>query len=548
MKQLSTTMSKLCVAIFLFASLWGCGIQDYKFDNLEVKKTEAKLAAPLAKGSFKVWDLIGNISKDYLVKDSSGEIKFVYRQNDVIQYKLNDYFQFPSSIPIGGDQLDIPAMDLSILSLIGTIPPIEYTNSHTVNISETTNTELNVYSVKVASGKLAITVDNRSALSGVNLEIRLNNCTYPDKVGAGVLTFRVPLETGSNIYSVDLSGALFDFAANGDNPEMSVTYRIEFPSTVKGKVAKSTIDFSMSMNNLQFDYFKGNIGHQTIDIPTTDVEINMPMLDKLGEGIQFAAPVFQLETKCGFIIPTIMTPEISGENNDGTKLDLTVPVMSVTCPSVSNYNDVANGVYRLDKKNTNLVEFFSLPPSKKVSIGGSVKVNYASDGTALTTTSTSPNLITPTSSFSADLLMEVPLSFSAKNISFTDTIEVSLGDISFVHDTHLYISYENRIPLELDLELQPVHLEKKQLVGTPIKMNILKSPKVDNSGLPVSVLKGVEKIGLTASDIENIQNSDALILNVKANTPDNKVVKLNADDFINLRIAASANVVYNENN
>ncbi|MDC1106408.1 hypothetical protein OAT16_06850 [Prolixibacteraceae bacterium] len=548
MKQLSTTVSKLFVVLSMLLSLFGCGIRDYNLDNLEVKKTEAQLAAPLAKGSLKVWDLIGNISKDYLVKDSNGEMKFVYKQENVIQYNLDDYFQFPKSMPIGGDNLEIPAMDFTLLSLLGPIPPIEFTNVYGLDVSAVSNSELNVYSVKIAEGNLLISVNNPSDLMGVNLIITLNNCTYPEKSHSEALSLRVELKKGQYDYRVDLSGALLDFVSNDKRSELGVSYRIEFPNNMNGKIAASSIDFSLAMNDLQFEYLKGNIGHQVMNIPTTEIDLDIPMFDKLGEGIEFAAPVFQLVTKCGFIIPTTIIPEISGENNNGKRLDLKVPAMSITCPSFTNYSDIANGAYRLDKNNSNIVEFFSLPPSKKITIGGSVKSNYTSDGNELTVTNEAPNMIVPNSNFSADLLMEVPLSLTAKSISFIDTMEISVGDISFVHDTHLYISYENRIPLELNLVLQPVNLESNRLVGAPIQMSVLRAPKVDENGYPISVRRGVEKIGLTKGDIDNLQKSDALILMVTANSSENKMVTLNAEDFINLRIAASAKVVYNENN
>lgn len=549
MKKLNIVLCRFLVILILMPLFMSCGISDYQFNDIEVQETDAKMAAPLAKGSFTLWDFIGNVSQENLKKDEYGNMSFVYSHKNVFNYSLDDLYQFPSSISIGQKGIDIPPMDFDLLRLLGRpILPIEFSSVHRIDISGGSNSSLKAFSAKVKRGTLNVNVSNPSLLTGIGLDIIVQNCIVDRNGEQKALKINIPLESGVRAYTVDLAGALFDFGANETSPEFNVTYKVIFPSNITGKYDSSSFTFDLNMLGLEFEYFKGDLGANEFTLPTSIIDVDVPFLDKIGKGIQFSEPVFTLTTKTNFIVPSAIKPSIVGTNLDDEEVDVNAPDLNVVCPVESNIDQAATGTYTLNKTNSNIVELFSLPPSKKITFGGKVVVNANTDGTPMEITPSNPNMITPTSGLSADLSMEVPLIFKATDISYTDTLEVSISDISSVDNAALYISYENQIPLELDINLLPVNIEQNTIVGEPIAVEPFKSPKVDESGRPISISKGVEKLSLTTSDLESLQKADALIMHIKANSSENKVVRLNATDILNVRIAASANVKYNENN
>ncbi|MCT4673730.1 MAG: hypothetical protein N4A37_10875 [Prolixibacteraceae bacterium] len=549
MKKLNIVLCRFLVILILMPLFMSCGISDYQFNDIEVQETDAKMAAPLAKGSFTLWDFIGNVSQENLKKDEYGNMSFVYSHKNVFSYSLDDLYQFPSSISIGQKGIDIPPMDFDRLRLLGQpILPIEFTSVHRIDISGGSNSSLKAFSAKVKRGTLNVNVSNPSLLTGIGLDIIVQNCIVDRNGEQKPLKINIPLESGVRAYTVDLAGALLDFGANKTSPEFTITYKVVFPSNITGKYDSSSFTFDLNMLGLEFEYFKGDLGAKEFTLPTNVIDIDVPFLDKIGKGIQFSEPVFTLTTKTNFIVSSAINPSIVGTNLDDEEVDVNAPDLNVVCPVESNIDQAATGTYTLNKDNSNIVELFSLPPSKKITFGGRVVVNTNTDGTPMEITPSNPNMITPTSGLSADLSMEVPLIFKASDISYTDTLEVSISDISSVDNAALYISYENQIPLELDINLLPVNIEQNTIVGEPIAVEPFKSPKVDEPGRPISISKGIEKLSLTTSDLESLQKADALIMHIKANSSENKVVRLNASDILNVRIAASANVKYNENN
>ncbi|MDP3435482.1 MAG: hypothetical protein Q8T04_21315 [Bacteroidota bacterium] len=84
--------------VFLINS---CNLDNLDFEKLsKTMNLSPEFVAPVAKANITVWDLIQSANKeneDVITKDQNGLIKIVYKQNDLFNYNVRDFLDFPGS-------------------------------------------------------------------------------------------------------------------------------------------------------------------------------------------------------------------------------------------------------------------------------------------------------------------------------------------------------------------------------------------------------------------------------------------------------------------
>ncbi len=71
-----------------------------KYNDFEIK-TDTQLMAPVAFGSFTLGDILSNFTEDSLFQTGSeNELIFKFREDEVLELTVNDFFSFPSTIPV----------------------------------------------------------------------------------------------------------------------------------------------------------------------------------------------------------------------------------------------------------------------------------------------------------------------------------------------------------------------------------------------------------------------------------------------------------------
>jgi hypothetical protein len=64
-------------------------------------KTDTQLIAPVAYGSFTLGDILSNFTEDSLFETGSeNELVFQFREDEVLELTVNDFFSLPSNIPV----------------------------------------------------------------------------------------------------------------------------------------------------------------------------------------------------------------------------------------------------------------------------------------------------------------------------------------------------------------------------------------------------------------------------------------------------------------
>lgn len=71
-----------------------------KYNDFEMK-TDTQLIAPVAYGSFTLGDILSNFTEDSLFETGSeNELVFQFREDEVLELTVNDFFSLPSNIPV----------------------------------------------------------------------------------------------------------------------------------------------------------------------------------------------------------------------------------------------------------------------------------------------------------------------------------------------------------------------------------------------------------------------------------------------------------------
>jgi hypothetical protein len=135
-----------------------------------------------------------------------------------------------------------------------------------------------------------------------------------------------------------------------------------------------------------------------------------------------------------------------------------------------------------------------------------------------------------------DYEVVVPLRFDAIRITYKDTIDGLLEDLSDVSDKiknlgmQFVTTAENSIPLELALDVVPLDIRGKEIAGVTTKVS-----RTIAAGTGTETVKTNITIDLTAND-NSLSELDALGLNIKAEnvTRPEGGIPLNANQFVRL--------------
>ncbi|MGV8091589.1 MAG: hypothetical protein AB2L24_06975 [Mangrovibacterium sp.] len=144
--------------------------------------------------------------------------------------------------------------------------------------------------------------------------------------------------------------------------------------------------------------------------------------------------------------------------------------------------------------------------------------------------------LTKSMKITGDYEVVVPLRFDAIRITYKDTIDGLLEDLSDVSDKiknlgmQFVTTAENSIPLELALDVVPLDVRGKEIAGVTAKVS-----RTIAAGTGTETVKTNITIDLTAND-NSLSALDALGLNIKAENVSRPEggVPLNANQFVRL--------------
>lgn len=350
------------------------------------------------------------------------------------------------------------------------------------------------------------------------------NIVLPPPATGGVITYNYVTDingyhfdlTGSNQDTFNTFGSIFTARIDSTGREihltkadsffMSLSFQKITPKIAHGYLGRDTI--AGGNNNSDFEVFQkvtaGNIAFE-------DLSVELNIHNSLG--VDGGIKVNNIAAEGGFKDLKLL----SNEFNDMIRINrATYPPLQATNTSIT-----------LNNQNSNIIGVINSNPRQLIS-NVSLFINPDS--------AKSEDFILFESEVKGDLTIELPLSFSANNLSFRDTLDLDFSEIENsqrILNGTLRLQVDNQFPIDAQLQLSLLDDSKELIQTVPvsgqIEAGIIKDGKVDNPN------QSIVEIPLDVASTINLFEAKHMLLNVSFNSVPN-------DEFIQLFSSYQFNV------
>lgn len=510
--------------ILLFCA--SCGDADLfdtdKWSN-KVEGWEPGVSLQLVHGSFTIWDLI-NQGQDSVIVKEGNDLIIRYTKEDVYSVKIEDVFELKGE-PISFDKrLEWPG---------GMVPPVGWELPDAISVVDTV-----VESIPLP--------DDFAGTKLTRIKLEKGSCSYrlPD-IGTGTSVavyywsegdwqMLVKSESDRVDGQLSLKGLVFDLIEDKDSEKencIQLKYVVELEKGAKYN--GNPLELSIYFSDYDFDRIEGKVVKADgIQIDRDYFDMNVDFLNEIGGNFKFTNPQLELVVRNkGLGVPVKVDMTFEGESKEGIKGTLTLND-GLMFQGNSSIAEVKEEIGRVDKDNSNIVDFLSLPPQGNIYYQGQVFLNPEQKD----------NVIYKEGSLDMDVNVRIPFSLSATALTYRDTlkdIEIEQKYANKVKEGVIAITAKNGLPLKLEIPkliLMDDNGNEIDAITAQTGKSELEAGSNDN---PV---KSVLEFSLTQEQARKLGQTTKILLEAKASTPGGSGVTIPADATLSfeLRIVAKA--------
>jgi len=523
---------------------------DYDFDKLSDKVDwQPNFVAPVGRGEFTLEYLLDQheeAGEDKTIYFEEDGIHIKYTEEDIFSYDASEVLDFPDQDPFSLN------FDMTRFPMGSALFPIDVNlTSKTVAFNiKADDTDIILTRLKLDT-KISFIVSN-PVDKAITLNVTLDEGST-DGTNPISKNFDVAPSANNQTLDWDLTGLEFTFPTPSVNNTLHVSFGVTIISDATGRIASNgnDLDITYQFGDINFVLAEGDFGDQTIDIGSGEIDLDIDFWDDIDGNFTFSDPRINLRFNNQVGIPIKIDANMTASNSDGEteSLDPNPNVAEVISPNYPKTEaDVLAGIDVLipyNKGNSNVVKLLGLPPSGNITYLGSIKINENLDGTRFNPLVDGLNIISGTSSISADLDIDIPLDFKADNLSISDTIdEVDIDDAEKMVKAAIIITAENGLPLDVKIEHIYFTDAAYNVLSTISGESIINAAAVNASGDvdPASIKKVVNRIELNDEQIKSLNDTENIILKLAVSTYDEggQSVKLKGTDSLKFTLSVNA--------
>ena len=396
--------------------------------------------------------------------------------------------------------------------------------------------------IKVLNGSLHYTL-NSNIFADIIYEYQITNA-FDENGNMFSKTVTVPSASSSNAfvsgefsldgYTIDLRGV----SANAYNTLSTLVKMTLAPSNTNDLVLSNqdTVHLANTISNLTLEYAKGYFGNQTISIPNESSKINT--LNNITNGtidLEQVSIDFTIKNGIGADASFNFQNLLSIKNGNTVALNHAI-IGSSNFLNRATFNgaNVVPSVFStvINSSNSNIENWIeNLPDSVRYSLN--LEIN------PLGNIANHNDFIYKNAPFSVNMGIDMPLRLLANNLTLTDTITINTSDIENILSGNLHIFVENGFPLQANISV------KNQAGGNELYSNTtINAGMLDNSGIVISPTESIHKISFGNADIEQLKQSNKLIIKVEFSTPTSAYGLLNIYDYYHLKFKVNTDFIY----
>ncbi len=540
--------------LIIFISVLLIAVQSCVDDKYDLSKISDEieinpgLAAPVARGSLSLDDIVNEISSENMGKFPDDSLLYITFTDTFKSYLASDVIDIP----------DQTFVQLYIDSDINLNP--EWTGSgigDTIQFSKQKNGEFTVsHNEKIDSIKLKTTTLQIHVSSTFKHRGIVNIFTNSIKTNGQPLMNNIPISNAAGTFDTTINIPLNNTTIYLDNSNPSLTilplsfelYLINSGSPV---LAGESCDITMSFEDIQFSNLFGYLGEYDLFDENGQMDLGI-YEDILGDGeLLFADPRFSFFTYNSFGIPVEVTlsnvSAFSEKNNITTPITFTgVNPFDISAPDMSQIGKTVKDSILINKDNCNIKQAMETSP-KTFSYNIIAKSNPAGP--------TGPyNFVTDSSKFNVDFEIVLPLWIKANDIVLSDTtdldIEKEIGDfIDYINYFRITMEGSNGFPMEAGLQViftdSAYTVLDSLFLGSPIVLN---PAMVDSYGKVTRSVQFKKIVEFSKEKLSGIKNTKRAIVRATLNTSNigsGQYVKFYSYYIIDFKLSVKTNVTIN---
>ena len=260
---------------------------------------------------------------------------------------------------------------------------------------------------------------------------------------------------------------------------------------------------------------------------TSDIDF----LDEIGGKFKFTKPELNIILRNkGIGVPMSVDATFYGQNAEGDTLTLKLEEGKELLTLGNKSNIVLPDTLGLNKDNSNIVDFLSLPPTGDISYQGTVTVNPQGD---------EDNVIYSDGEIDLDAYVRIPFALSAEGLNYKDTlndIDIDPKYADKIKEGVITITAVNGLPLNLQIPNLVLLGENGETLEN---LTAVKGRDI------IQAANGKESVlefNLTQAQAKKLGQTENILLEVKASTTNNQEVVVAADAKLSfdLKLVAKA--------
>lgn len=319
----------------------------------------------------------------------------------------------------------------------------------------------------------------------------------------------------------------------GTKPEVSLNI-VKIVIHKGSSLSSPELNLKFKLNNLKFKRAEGKITVDPIAIDPDKFNMDIDFLDEIGGKFKFAKPELNIILRNkGIGVPMSVGATFSGENAEGDKLTLKLKEGKELISLGNKLNIMVPDTLGLNKDNSNIVDFLSLPPTGDISYQGTVTVNPEEAG---------DNVIYSDGEIDLDAYVRIPFTLSAESLSYKDTlddIDIDQKYADKIETGVIKIVAANGLPLNIEIPYLTLVDENGEKLIIPAEK--------DNQSLKANK-QGVIKYSLNRERASFLGKTEHILLEVMVSTSDNQVVTVTADAVLDFQLLLEVRAVIDDYN
>ena len=435
--------------------------------------------------------------------------------------------------------MEAQARDL-VVSAGDVLIPDQSLNNQITRVGTGYSEDRRLDTVRLTGGEISYTIENNTDVAAT-LEFVLPGTI--DLSTGDPLTITQDLQPRTTIDSgLDLANT--ETLLNGAD-SVPIQYNLQLEASQNFVEFHSSDQVSFSYNidlgSEDAEYISGFFGQETIDFPQQEIETDLDLFDKFTGDFTLTSPSIRLFYQNSIGIPFTANLELIAESgtqqqdlNEGGAdglLEFRHPLDPGT---------VLNDTLVIDKNNSDIDQFISLPP-QRILFDGAGYINYNK-------ASTTYNYLTSQTTVQVGMEMDLPLELKTPGMTYRDSFAFEI-DADFDKNAdldevvNLFGKFSNEFPFSIDLQLicrdsttnqDLLQLEALDEDGTPVQ--VLKAPQLDASGRVAAPSENLVYFRINEGEMEQLKQTNQLVIIASVATSGDEGVKFYTDYTLDFRI------------